>query len=147
MCSSLIYVKLLLSFCSVMFFCLVPCHFPLSLFSVMLFCFVLLPSSFDVFIWHSVVVVYSRVSLLTYFLTWTRKGMREEGRMRRRRRSRRRRSGLHTNSNNPTLKGGEQTFCNTIPQMTRMTQMAQSGGIDCASASPSTRAWAKDDGN
>ena len=45
----------------------VPCRFPLSLSSVMLFCLVLPPSSCDVFIWHSVVVVYSRVLLLTFF--------------------------------------------------------------------------------
>ena len=39
--------------------------------------------------------------------------MREEGRrrrMRRRRRRRRRRSGVHTNSNNPSLKGGGHIF-------------------------------------
>ena len=98
-------------FCHVLlsFLCRVPCTFPLSLSSVMLFGLVLLPSSFDVFIWHSVVVVYSSCFALDIFLTWTRKDMREEGRMRRRRR-RRRRSGLHTNSNNPTLKGGEQLF-------------------------------------
>ena len=83
------------------FFCRVPCHFPLSLSSVILFCLVLLPSSFDVFIWHSVVVVSSRVLLLT-FLTWARKDMREEGRMRRRRR--RRRSGLPTNSKTTPLR-------------------------------------------
>ena len=55
------------------FFCRVPCHYASVISSVMLFCLVLLPSSFDVFMWHSVVVVYSRVLLLTFF------GMGEEG--------------------------------------------------------------------
>ena len=112
--------KLLLSFCSVMFFCLLSfscrssavflvislCHCLLSCCSVLFS-----ESSFDVFIWHSVVVIYSRVSLLTFFdmgeegRAWGRK----EGRRRRMRMRRRRRSGLHTNSNNPTLKGGEKS--------------------------------------
>ena len=40
-------------------------------------------------------------------MTWARKDMHEEGRRRRMRVRRRRRNGHHTNSNNPTLKGGE----------------------------------------
>ena len=68
-------------FCHVLlsFFCRVPCHIPLPLSSVMLFCLVILRSSFDVFMWHSVVVIYSRVCSWP-FLTWARKDMREEGR-------------------------------------------------------------------
>ena len=57
-----------------------------------------------------IVVVYNRVLLLP-FLTWTRKDMGEEGSKEGKRRGRR--SGLHTNSNNPTLKGGEQPIPDT----------------------------------
>ena len=52
-------------------------------------------------------------------MTWARKDMSEDGRTegrRRRMRMRRRRSGLHTNSNNPTLKGGE-ILCRSTPHV------------------------------
>ena len=70
MCSFLIYVKLLLSFCSVMFLCrysaaflaIFLCHCLLSCCSV-LFSAIF----FDVFFRHSVVVIYSRVLLKTFF--------------------------------------------------------------------------------
>ena len=60
--------------------------------------------------------------------------MREEGR-RRRMRVRRRRSALHTHSNNPTLKGGEQqtNYCN--PQKQNKTKKPKLR-TDVLSASP-----------
>ena len=84
------------------FFVIFLCHCLLSCCSVSFFCRLLLTYSIGILLLSFTVVccVFS-----WHFLTWTRKDMREEGRMRRRRRIRR--SGLHTNSNNPTLKGGE----------------------------------------
>ena len=79
--SVILFNHVALSFCSVVCFG----HFPLSLSSVMFVCRVLLSSSLVVFIWHSEIVIYSRVSFLTFFdmdeevRTWVRREVRKEG--------------------------------------------------------------------
>ena len=111
MCSFLIYVKLLLSFCSVMFFCRSSAMFLVSfLCHCLLSCCSVLFSA--IFFW-SIHLAFCSCHFQSCFaldIFWYGRGrtcVRKEGVRRMRVRRRRRRSGLHTNSNNPILKGGE----------------------------------------
>ena len=126
------YVKLLLSFCSVMFFCrssavflvIFLCHCLLSCCSVLFSA---------IFCWR-IHLAFCSCNLQScfaqdFFLTWAGKDMREEGR-RRRMRVRRRRSGLHTNSNNPTLKGGEKSIVLDLPTRLLLSEIRFSTLLD-----------------